>query len=328
MIPSFFPALALLLLLAPAISMADPAADPGDMEVILVRGEHPGPALWKVSSGANTLWILGTVSPLPHKVKWRSRQFEDRLAESQEVLLTDTRGHRTESRQEAKAAFDSRLLDSGTTLKDVLSPTLYARVAAARDTWRIRENLDELRPHAVATHFANAAVWSMNLRVFPAEAQVTELARKAKVKVTTVAVTAPQASAEEAEKLVPGDTAPCLTLVLNAMENRGAGMKRLANAWAQGDITALRELVPVHEISGSMGRQNPDGLACLIAAVGSEKVARRNVEARTAAWLDASDRALRENESTMAVVPIVELFAPDGYLAALRARGYQIEEPR
>ena len=29
----------------------------------------------------------------------------------------------------------------------------------------------------------------------------------------------------------------------------------------------------------------------------------------------------------MAVVPMSELFAPDGYLAALRAEGYEIEEP-
>jgi hypothetical protein len=36
---------------------------------------------------------------------------------------------------------------------------------------------------------------------------------------------------------------------------------------------------------------------------------------------------LRENESTLAVVPIPELFATDGYLAALRAHGYEVIEP-
>jgi hypothetical protein len=36
---------------------------------------------------------------------------------------------------------------------------------------------------------------------------------------------------------------------------------------------------------------------------------------------------LRENQSTLAVVPMPELFATDGYLAALRVRGYVVVEP-
>jgi hypothetical protein len=40
-----------------------------------------------------------------------------------------------------------------------------------------------------------------------------------------------------------------------------------------------------------------------------------------------AERALRENASTLAVAPIPELFADNGYLAALRARGYEVVEP-
>ena len=169
------PGIASLLLLGVGVSQATQAPDDSaPMEVVLVRGDQPGPALWKVSSGDHVLWILGTASPLP-----------------------------------------------------------------------------------------------------------------------------------------------C-----------GAGMKRLANAWALGDIATLRELAPVHEISSSMGRQNPEGFACVAAAAGSAQRARDIAEVHTNAWLEASDRALRDNESTMAVVPLVELLATDGYLAGLKARGYEIEEPR
>ena len=52
-----------------------------------------------------------------------------------------------------------------------------------------------------------------------------------------------------------------------------------------------------------------------------------NREKRNAPWLVEAERALRENESTLAVVPMPELFATDGYLAALRARGYDVVEP-
>jgi hypothetical protein len=45
-------------------------------------------------------------------------------------------------------------------------------------------------------------------------------------------------------------------------------------------------------------------------------------------WLGEAERALRNNRSTMAVVLMSELFAPNGYLAALRARGYEVVEPQ
>jgi hypothetical protein len=60
---------------------------------------------------------------------------------------------------------------------------------------------------------------------------------------------------------------------------------------------------------------------------GGEQRANEFVTRRTEAWLSIAERALRENKSTMAVVPMAELFAPDGYLAGLRARGYKVVEP-
>src|SRR4051812_2866168 len=73
-----------------------------EMEVVLVTGEQPGPALWRVSSGDHDLWLLGDDSPLPRKLKWRSRQFEALLAKSQEVMLHfphATHSSRSEARE-------------------------------------------------------------------------------------------------------------------------------------------------------------------------------------------------------------------------------------
>jgi predicted ArsR family transcriptional regulator len=60
---------------------------------------------------------------------------------------------------------------------------------------------------------------------------------------------------------------------------------------------------------------------------GGEQRANEFVARRTAAWLKEAERVLRDNKSTMAVVSMAELFAPDGYLAELRARGYKVVEP-
>jgi hypothetical protein len=60
---------------------------------------------------------------------------------------------------------------------------------------------------------------------------------------------------------------------------------------------------------------------------GGEQQAADYKRKRTRLWLTQAKRALRNNGRTMAVVPMSELFSGDGYLALLRAAGYQIEEP-
>ena len=56
------------------------------VEEVLVTGEHPGPGLWKVINGENTLWILGTHAPLPRRVTWRSEEVEFVISEAQQVI--------------------------------------------------------------------------------------------------------------------------------------------------------------------------------------------------------------------------------------------------
>src|SRR4051812_20811777 len=63
--------------------------DDSQLPVVLVSGEQRGPGLWKVvsPSGYNVMWILGEVSPIPRKVKWRSRKFDNLLQHSQELIV-------------------------------------------------------------------------------------------------------------------------------------------------------------------------------------------------------------------------------------------------
>src|SRR5688572_31360061 len=99
-------------------SMVCWAADPG-MDVVLVTGEQPGPALWRVSSGDHVLWILGDVQPLPRKLKWRARKFERLLADSQEVILHVPQ-HRRLSGSDARVLVRTREFTGGHTLKEVI----------------------------------------------------------------------------------------------------------------------------------------------------------------------------------------------------------------
>jgi hypothetical protein len=43
-------------------------------------------------------------------------------------------------------------------------------------------------------------------------------------------------------------------------------------------------------------------------------------------WVNAAEAALLKNSSTLAVVPIDEVLKRDGWVAALVARGYSVQE--
>jgi len=291
------------------------------MQEVLVTGEQPGPGLWKVSSGDHTLWILGEIAPQPGKVKWRSKKFETQLAKSQEVIL-DFSGVFWPNKQQDDAESRIRTLPGGQKLKDVVPPDLYARADATRRYYRVSDGLDVLRPFYAGRRIMMTALRKLGMeKRFSASFTVRKLAIRANVRVTFVD-TPGQTHEEHLKNIQQGSTVPCLEMMVAMVEDGGTGLTRLANAWSVGDIAALRQLVPQYALQRDHG-ESP----CTEALYGGEGRANEFVARRTAAWLKEAERALKENKSTMAVISMSELFAPGGYLAELRARGYKVEEP-
>jgi hypothetical protein len=303
-----------------ALLLANAVADE-PMAEVLVTGEQPGPGLWKVSSGDHVLWILGEVAPQPSKMKWRSRRFEALLENSQEVLL-DFSGVFWPNKLQEDAETRIRRLPAGQTLKDVVSPELYSRADAARILYGTPERIEGLRPFYAGRRILMSALKKMDMeKRFSASFAVRKLSRKAWIKVT-ILDTPGQTHEEHLKNIAQGSTVPCLEMMVQIVEDGGSGMRRLANAWSVGDIAALRQLVPLYALQPTHQES-----VCTVALYGGEQRANEFVARRTEAWLGAAERALRENKSTMAVISMAELFAPDGYLAALRARGYKVVEP-
>ncbi len=97
-----------------------------------------------------------------------------------------------------------------------------------------------------------------------------------------------------------------------------------ANAWAVGDMEALRQLpyesaaetcmeVVTHS---AFGRNRGYGY-------GYGDVRERGRHH----WLSIAETALRKNRQTFALLPVDGLLAADGYLTLLQERGYEIESP-
>jgi uncharacterized protein YbaP (TraB family) len=301
---------ALALLFFTALAVAGEVGTQPDLDVVLVSGEQPGPALWRVSSGNHDLWILGEASPLPRKVQWRSKQFESLLANSQEVILHGG-GQYVHGTQAAELARATQL--AGQPLGDSVSPGQLAHIEKVARIYGVNEPLKTLKPWVVGNRIANASLKALDLRVFSLLASVQELARKAKVRITNYST--PQIPFEQRlqEARDAANSLCLLERTVQILEDGGSGLRSLANAWAVGDIDALRLLVPEYGFTdcGPNTGGNQD-----------EYQAKRD-----ATWLAEAERALRENASTLAVVPMSELFA-EGYLAALRARGYEVVEPK
>jgi hypothetical protein len=318
----------MLLLLFPGRGWAEadlePAATAGnepDMQVVLVTGVHSGPALWRVWSGNHTLWLLGEISPYPRKIKWRSKEFDRRLQQSQELLI-DFSGYWWADADNEAALDQASRLPEGTKLKDVIAPELYARVEATAAKFG-NPSLEPWRPFSATNRLVSAAMKTLDLEGFSVRFSATKSGQWRGKKITYFS--APEIPFEE--RLLhwqSPENEVCLRRLVDTIGDGGKGLLHLANAWAVGDIQSLRELVPRYSFSRDGFRAGE----CADAMRGGVQEAIDYKTRRTQAWLAEAKRALEKNRSTMAVVLMSELFEPDGYLAALRAEGFEIVEPK
>ncbi len=304
----------------PTASVDSSPRDEPAMEVIVVTGEQTGPGLWKVTSGGHVMWILGEISPYPRSVKWKSKEFDVLLRNSQELII-DFSGYWKMDLADNLAYARASKLPQGTTLKDVISPDLLARVEATATIYGASD-LDGLYPFSVTNRLVSSAMEKLDMVGFSARFSADELGRRRHVVVTHFAAPEPP-FAIRLNNWQHASNATCLQRLVEAIEDGGRGVRRLANAWSVGDIEALRRLVPAYSFS----RDGFRTAECATAMRGGEQQLREYNQRRTQAWLDRAERALRRNRSTIAVVLMSEIFAADGYLAGLRDRGYEIAEP-
>jgi hypothetical protein len=110
----------------------------------------------------------------------------------------------------------------------------------------------------------------------------------------------------------------CFATRLERLEQDIDGMKRRANAWAEGYVDELREIqVPDEERPCENLLRSSTEYALVEELRGQAD----------AMWLDAAEQALNTNKSTFAVLRMNDLLSEDGLFAKLKARGYQAIEP-
>ena len=310
-----------------AVSSSMPIRDEAP---VVVTGALPGPGMWKVSRGDHVMHILGTVSPLPKGLEWIPREVEKTLAQASEVVFMPSYTVDADVGFFGKIALLPSLIGvrknpDDAMLKDVVPAESYARWLTLKQRYIGRDNdVEKMRPIFAANELYQAAIEDSGLSGKRIVSPVIDAAIKEhKIKRThpqiKVKVKDPKKMLKEFRGEQLSDLA-CFDKMLQNLETDVGRMVARGNAWAVGDVETLRAL--------PLGDQYQACQNALMQASVAQKNGIGNAEAEVrTAWLSAAETAIANNASSFAVLPMSELLKPDGYLAALMAKGYIVEAP-
>jgi truncated hemoglobin YjbI len=263
---------------------------------------------------------------IPTSVKWKSKEAEGILKNTQEIIYDGGisahagvfKGIRLLPR-----FLRVRKNPKGQTLANIIPVELHDRIAKLAARFGISENeFDNLSPTFAGQTLQQRVIAAASLTSFwssPSWSTAHKDARRRKVRLTTVGAD----MGDPAELLKnlergPSDAAiDCLAATVTELETIVDSVNARARSWAMGDIEQLRRF------------DYPDSqLACgAVLLVGSQRAQVLAAQV-TDAWIAAADKALTNNRSTFAMLPINQLLTRNERLTALQTKGYIIEEPQ
>ena len=314
-----------------------PTAQPAAVEnadaapaTVVVEGRRPGPGVWKVSKGDHVMWVFGVYSPLPQKMEWDAARVERLVAKSQEVLT------RPGARMEVGFFRGLTLLPTaigidknpdGATLHDVLPADVYARWQVLKGKYIGEDDgIERRRPIFVADTLLSRGLSKSGLtQNTGVEEQIEKAAKRDKIKITSTTLSMdvddPRALMKEFKKSQVEDVA-CFTKTLERLEGDIDAMRVRANAWANGNIAEMSSLDYAE-------RDKACNDAIFNSPFARNSPAFQHLPERIRAnWMKAAEKALADNTSTFALLPMKNVIGPQSYLADLQAKGYTVESPK
>ena len=293
------------------------------IEEVVVTGSRPGPPLWKVKHKDHVLWVFGTVTPIPKRMEWDSEAVEYIISQAQsyvappQIYASVTNPFKAIGlvRRYTKA----KKLPNKQTLEQVLSPELNAEFERLRAEYAPRNSaIRKLRPFFAAEKLMQEATGAVGLdddaeRI---KQKLKKLVRRHDIPTMESVGEAPVLDFFSVlERLSLQAEINCLDATLQSIEEDLNAAARRANAWANGSAVALRAL-DYPDVEGSCTQvifERPEAAEL-----------QREVEGL---WLRNAETALRSHAQTFAVLPMRDIIHPDGMLARLQARGYEVTTP-
>ena len=302
---------------SPAASApATPAAD--QLQELVVTGERTGPGLWHVHKGAAHVWILGSISPLPRDITWRSTQVERLLASTNQVLVPKPFEIGIVHILWLLITERSVLMvRGGKHLKDVMPPDLYARFA--KDRARFTSDAgkwERFRPIIASAFLERDAFHSVGLSArLDLGAAMRALAKKHDVRVEEVKIAGVGDVLDALKTMSPATENTCVDASLVTIETGLPQLIDRARAWASGDI------------EGIQSHPEPAQVDACVKALDSGAAAGDLIGRIRHTWLRALLKSLDGVGTTIAVVNMDLLLENGGLLDELKQRGYEVDAP-
>ncbi|GAC1460017.1 MAG: TraB/GumN family protein [Steroidobacteraceae bacterium] len=304
-------------------AVADPQGAPAALAEIVVEGHHQGPRMWRVRRGDHVLWILGTVSPLPKKMVWQPDAVRGVLKETQEVIPAwPSYGIGANPITALRLYVEWRRMQKPPDhmpLREALPPQLYARVVALEARYAPHDRtLEQLRPMLAAEHLLTKVLDASGLTARNEVQQtVLQLARAEGVRVRQdkLRIEDPVDVLKDVGATPLSGEVACLDAVVTRLETDLGPMQARARAWALGDVATLRSL------------PHTDNRTACVAAVSTSDRVRTIIQRAEEDWLIAVQDGLARNRGTLGVQSMDRLLGEHGALAALKARGYEVDGP-
>ncbi|MEO7941504.1 MAG: TraB/GumN family protein [Burkholderiaceae bacterium] len=178
-----------------------------------VQAVAPGPPIWRVSRGDHSLWILGTVSPLPKDTQWQPRDVEAVLAHADEVLMPSGAyvrlgfGSMFLAASLAPSARRMQYNPGRATLSQVLPPATHAQWLILKAKYIGKDDKTEsLRPMFAADKLYSRAVVNRGMTMGTAWPAVAGMAKRHRIKVTDARLNLLPAIERKRSKPVSGKT--------------------------------------------------------------------------------------------------------------------------
>jgi uncharacterized protein YbaP (TraB family) len=284
---------------------APPPSVPSALDEIVVTGERAGPGMWHVHHGGADVWLLGTLSPLPRGITWRSRQVERVLETASQVLVQKPFEISIPRILWVLLTERSLVLEThGKRLKDALPPALHERFAALRRKYSDDpEKWEHYRPIIAAAFLQQAAFHSAGLSMrMDLGAALRVLAKDKHVRVEEVKIAAVGDMLDALKTMAPATENICVDASLVTMESALPRLIERAQAWADGNIERLQNLPIPKEID-----------ACRDALEGGHG-ALDIIALMRRAWLSSIEKSLQSTGTTIAVVNLDLMLEPGGLL--------------
>jgi hypothetical protein len=327
--------LAAAMALAPAAraqTAAPPSPPPEPLGAVLDTAvvRAPGPGMWKVRRGDNTLWILGRVSPLPANMRWNSARLRSVVASADAVIGEPSVVVGADIGFFGKLALLPSLigvrdLPDDAHLRDVLPAASYARWLRLKQRYLgSNSKVEQWRPIFAASELYEQALKTRGLSqknvVSPTLGEAMKARGLKQVAATAkLTIADPKKALREFKGAQLADVR-CFDRMLDRVEHDLDTLAARADAWAAGDVAALRR----QQLTGARG----DCEDALLSGAFAQKYGLDKLQAQARArWISEAEASLSRNHSALSVLPMDEVLSADGVVAALAAKGYMVEAP-